>query len=59
MRWKEVERQREVGRREDSQAFDQNIGDSLIFGKVRVELVSAEERREVSTLSPPSFIRMK
>jgi hypothetical protein len=52
VRWEEVEGEREVGGRENGQALDEDVGDGLIFGEVRVELVPVEAHREVSMLSP-------
>lgn len=47
-----MESQREVGGREDGQALDEDVGDGLIFGEVRVELVSAKHaERLVFSLS--------
>jgi hypothetical protein len=37
---KERETEREVGAREDGERLDEDVGDSLIAGKMRVKLVS-------------------
>lgn len=51
MRWEEVERQREIGRREDGETLDEDIRDALLFSQVRVELVSVESRRSQHAIS--------
>jgi hypothetical protein len=38
---KKRETEREVGAREDGEGFDENVGDGLVTGQMRVELVSA------------------
>lgn len=49
MWWEEVESEGEVGGWEDGEALDEDIGDGLVFGKVRVELVSAAQDSKLAS----------
>ena len=51
MRWEEVQAEGEVGRGEDRQSFDKDVGGGLVAGQVRVELVSKDGGYCVSVYS--------
>lgn len=57
MWWQEVEAESEVGRREDGEGFDEDVGRGLILEEVGVELVSVHEgTRAVSIVSDKDFV---
>jgi hypothetical protein len=44
-----VKREREVRRREESEGFDEDVGDGLFLGKEGVELVAASHPIQMET----------